>query len=83
MTAQLATTLASRLSQLAADYDREAAACRAAGGSWSLVLADEHARAAAQLRAVRDLLDDPTPEHIATASQWAHAAQLNLERMHP
>lgn len=76
---QLVTPLASRLSTLAAEYDREAAACRRAGGAWSLVLSYEHERAARQLRAVRDGLLHPTPHLIAQASQWAHAAHEHLE----
>lgn len=82
MTPRLIAPLASRLSQLADDYDREAAACRAAGGAWSQVIAAEHTRSAEQLRTVRDQLTWPaTPESIAQASQWVTAAQVDLERI--
>lgn len=83
MSVELAVQLASRLSQLAADYDRAADAHRRAGGAWSQVVAFEHARSAAQLRAVRDDVDPDDPRTLALASQWVHAAQTDLERIQP
>jgi hypothetical protein len=77
MTTDLAG-LASELTVAASDYDAEAAACRAAGGTWSLMLADEHTRAAAQLRAARDALLDPTAEAIRLAEYWRDASRRHL-----
>lgn len=71
--------VSNQVSTLAWEFDQEAAAADAAGGSWSHLLAWSHRRAAGQLRAVLWLLHhDPTTATVRMAQDWRDAAQAQL-----